>query len=468
MQVRPNSEGPISRRLSHIDGLLAGFNVLASDWPIERRKQQWDRLGELREEMRCQWEGLGDEVSLAFEDLEGFCDTAIFAYRNALAGLVPTDLPKVVGLCSLSYAVSRILEREGTPSSENFLEDVQVCLQSLERRGDRQMIRAVIAKLWPPTMQVEQPSPGVASGPMVTHQDQDWACYPGSQASAYPSATSSEPWQIQGTFYLPYSSAASGFGGLAGGLPVSANWAQTTQRPFEQFDAAVDTADYLALSLLPMPTAPWSGPGQVGLQVGSYGQLEAASQPKAMSSSPSGPQHVQDTGLFDAIGAFLDGSSNFLSQLSGNGITAKNLAACLSSSQERLKDKEQLQYSYVEPLIKRQELLQAPCSTILSISKKFVAYGCLQSVEEVQSYMKAVAEALFYDKEAQKLFLQSIGTFPTEAELPVQECRCLAAAKPGAVRCPDCKKSFSKKSNMVRHQKKYHRSDSQGDGLTAA
>ncbi|KAI8691921.1 hypothetical protein NCS56_00186000 [Fusarium sp. Ph1] len=466
MQARPNPEGPTSRRLSHIDGLLAGFNVLASDCPIDRQKQQWDRLEALRGEMQRQWEGLRD-VPLAVNDLEGFCDTALFAYRNALAGLVPTDLPKVAGLCSLSYAVSRILEREGTPSSENFLDDVQVCLQPLERQEDRQMIEGVMAKLWPPTVQVSQAS-HMGSDSVVTHQDQGWTYYPSSQASVYPSATSSEPWQIQGTSCLPYSSTTSGFGGLAGGLPVSANWAQTTQRPFEQFDATVDTADYLALSLLPMPTTPWSGSGQVGLQVGSYGQLEAASEPTAVSSSPSGPQHVQDTGLFEAIGAFLDGSSNFLSQLSGNGITAKNLAACLSSSQERLKDKEQLQYSYVEPLIKRQELLQAPYSTILSISKKFVAYGCLQSVEEVQSYMKAVAEELFYDDAAQELFLQSIQTPPTEAELSVQECRCLASAKPGTVRCPDCRKRFSKKSNMVRHQKKYHRPDSQGDGLTAA
>ncbi|EEU48258.1 uncharacterized protein NECHADRAFT_75647 [Fusarium vanettenii 77-13-4] len=423
MQVQPNPESPTSRRLSQIDGLLAGFNVLASDCPIDRQKQPWVRLEELRGDMQRQWEHLRD-VPLAVDDLEGFCETALFAYRNALAGLVPVDLPKVVGLCSLSYAVSRILERDGTSPSETFLDDVQVCLKSVEMEEDRQMIEVVMAKTWP--VQADQDS-HVGSGTMATHQDQDWAYYPSSHASTYPSATSSEPWQIQATSCLPYSSTASGFGGLVGGLPVSANWAQTTQRPFEQFDAAVDTADYLPLSLIPIPSAPWPGPDQVGLQVGSYGQLEATSQQTAVSSAPSDrPQHLQDTELFKAIGSFLDGSSDFLVLLSGNGVTAKNLDSCLSSNQERSTDKECLQSLYMDPLLKRQEFSQAPCSTILSITKKFVGYGFLQSVDEAQSYMTAVAK----------------------------ECRCSAPTKKGSVKCPDCNKIFPRKWNMKRHQKK--------------
>lgn len=212
-----------------------------------------------------------------------------------------------------------------------------------------------------------------------------------------------------------------------------------------------------------MPATPWSG-----FQVGSLGQLEPTSQPRVVSSAPNAPQHLQDTELFKAIGIFLDGLSEFLTRLSGNGTTAKNLDSCLSSNQERSKDKECLQSLYMEPLLKRSELSESPYPTILSITQKFVGYGFLQSVDEAQYYMRTVAEELFYDITAQKLFLQSIQNLPTEAELYAQECRCVASAKPGAVRCPDCKKSFSKKSNMVRHQKKYHRLDSQGDGLTAA
>ncbi|KAI8719785.1 hypothetical protein NCS52_00760500 [Fusarium sp. LHS14.1] len=450
MQVQPNPESPTSTRLSQIDGLLAGFNVLASDPELVRQKQQWDRLRELREEMRRQWEGLRDVPLAVVNDPETFCDTAIFAYRNTLAGFVPTDLPKVVGLCSLSHAVSRILERNGSPSSDNFLEGIQVCLQSLERQEDQQMVEAVMAKLWPPAAQVDQASSGVGSDSMVAHQNQDSVSYPGTHASTYQSASSSGPWQIQDTSCLPYSSATSGFGGLASGLTVSANCAQTTQPQFGQFDAALDTANYLALSMLPMPATPWSGTGQIGLQVGPYGQLETASQPSAGSFSISGPQHVQDTGLFKAIGTFLDGSSNFLSLLSGNGITAKNPGSCLSSSQERLKDKEHLQSSYVEPLLKRQELLQPPCSTILSISKKFVAYGYLQSVDEVQSYMTTVAEGLFNDKAAQTLFCQSIKTLPASN------------------RCPDCGNTFSKKSNLTRHQKNNQCPASRSQGFSAA
>lgn len=389
MQAQPDSESPAWRRLSHIDGLFAGFNVVASDCPVDGQKQGWHRLGQLRGEMRNQWDRLRD-VPLAVEDLEGFCDTALFAYRNALAGLVPTDLPKVVGLCSLSYAVSRVLEREGTPPSASFLGDVQVCLQSLESQGDRQTIEAVMAKLWPLTVQVNQASQ-VGSGSMATHRGQDWICYPSSPASNYPPPTSSGQWQMQPTSCLPYASTAAGFGGLTGGLAVSANWAQTPQRHFEQFDATLDTGDYLALSLVPMSTTPWPSTAQARHQVGSYGQLEATGQPKVPSPS-NAPRHVQDTGLYKVIETFLHGSSTLLFLLSGNGITAKGLVSCLSSNQERLKDKEQLQCSYIEPLLKRQELSQAPSSTILSIAKNFVAYGCLQTVGEVQSYMMTVAE----------------------------------------------------------------------------
>lgn len=345
---------------------------------------------ELREEMRYQWEGLRDEVPLAVDDLEGFCDTALFAYRNALAGLVPTDLPKVVGLCSLSYAVSRILQHEGTSFSVNFPDDVGVCLQYLEKQEDRRMIEGVMTKSWPPIVQVDH----VGMAP----QHQDWPQYPRSNdAPAYPSVTSPETWQIQDVPLLPYTSTT--FGALPGGFPVEANWVQTSQgRPFEPFDAAGDTNDYSILGWIPGGTmnaiadTQWSGPDQAGFQVGSFGQLENTSQSRAASSAPNSPQNLQDTELFKAIGTFLDGSSDSLVLLSGNGVTAKNLDSCLASNQERSTDKECLQSLYMDPLCKKQELSQTPCPTILSITKKFVGYGFLQSVDEAQSYMTALAE----------------------------------------------------------------------------
>ncbi|KAL2675632.1 hypothetical protein Neosp_011822 [[Neocosmospora] mangrovei] len=430
MQVRPNPESPTSRRLSQIDGLLAGFNVLASDWPIDRQEQQWHRLEALRGEMRHQWEGLRDQVPLAAEDLEGFCDTAIFAYRNALDGLVPTDLPKVVGLCSLSYAVSRILQHEGTSCSVSFLDDVRVCLQTLENQEDRKMIEAVMAKSWSSIVQV-----GQASHVGVAPQHQDWPQYTRSDhPEAYLSVASPETWQIQDVSSLPYTSAT--LDALPGGFPIAANWVNTSQgHPFESFDAARDTNDYSVLGWIPSGTmsavtdTPWSDPDQVGLQVGSFGQLENTSQSRAASSAPNSPQHLQDTELFKVIGAFLDGSSDSLVLLSGNGVTAKNLESCLSFSQERSADKECLQSLYMDPLFKRQELLQAPCPTILSITKKFIGYGFLQSVEEAQSYMTALAEVLFYDHTAQEMFCQSIETSPTAAELSTQECRCNTPTK---------------------------------------
>ncbi|KAJ4197258.1 hypothetical protein NW767_009150 [Fusarium falciforme] len=387
MQARPNPEGPTSRRLSHIDGLLAGFSVLASDCRLVRQKQQWDRLERLRGEMRRQWEGVRD-VPLTTDDLETFCDTALFAYRNALAGLVPTDIPKVVGLCGLSYAVSRILECEGSPPSETFLDDVQVCLQSLERQEERQIIEASMAQLWPATVQASH-----VKGEMVTYQHQDLPYYP--RGSAYSGAVS-EPWQIQDVPSLPYPSTALNV--LPVGLPVPAAWASIPQSSFEPQGSAVDTTDYSVLSWIPgatlnaVPETPRSGPDETGPQVGSIGQLGATCQQRAVPSAPSGPQRVQDTALFKAIDTFLDGSTDFLTLLSGNGITAKNLGACLSSNQERLRDKEHLQSSYMAPLLKRQYLSQAPSRVILSIASKFVAYGCLQSIAEVQSYMVTVAE----------------------------------------------------------------------------
>lgn len=383
MQARPNPEGPTSRRLSHIDGLLAGFNVLVSDCPIDRQKQPWDRLEELRGEMQRQWERLRD-VPLAVEDLEGFCETAFFAYRNALAGLVPTDLPKVVGLCSLSYAVSRITERERTPSSEKFLDDVQVCLQSLERQEDRQRIEASMQQLWPATTQASH----VQDDSLVTHQHQDWPYF--SSSSAYPTTPSSQSWQIQDAPSLSYTSTA--FDALPG-LAVPAHWAHTPDRCLESQGPAVDTPDFSVFNSIPggtmnlMPATSWSG-----FQVGSLGQLEPTSQPRVVSSAPNAPQHLQDTELFKAIGIFIDGLSGLLTLLSGNGTTAKNLDSCLSSNQERSKDKECLQSLYMEPLLKRSELSESPYPTILSITQKFVGYGFLQSVDEAQYYMRTVAE----------------------------------------------------------------------------
>ncbi|RSL84048.1 hypothetical protein CEP51_004134 [Fusarium floridanum] len=266
MQAQPDSESPASRRLSHIDGLLAGFNVLASDCPIDRQKQQWARLEQLRGEMRHQWERLRD-LPLVSDDLETFCDTALFAYRNALAGLVPTDLPKIVGLCSLSYAVSRILQREGTSCSVNFIDDVRVCLQSLEKQEERQRIEADMTKLWPPIVQVDQ-APHVG----LTPQHQDWPQYPRSNApQVYPSVTSPETWQIHDVPSLPYTSAT--FDALPGGFSVAANWVHTSQgRPFEPFGAAVDTNDYSVLSWIPGGTlngiadTPWSDPDRTRFQ----------------------------------------------------------------------------------------------------------------------------------------------------------------------------------------------------------
>ncbi|RSM00115.1 hypothetical protein CEP52_009334 [Fusarium oligoseptatum] len=435
---------------------------------LKGKKQQWDRLEALRGEMRRQWERLRD-LPLVSDDLETFCDTALFAYRNALAGLVPTDLPKIVGLCSLSYAVSRILQREGTSCSVNFIDDVRVCLQSLEKQEERQRIEADMTKLWPPIVQVDQ-APHVG----LTPQHQDWPQYPRSNApQAYPSVTSPETWQIQDVPSMPYPSAT--FDALPGGFPVTANWVHTSQgRPFEPFGAAVDTNDYSVLGWIPGGTlngiadTPWSDPDRTRFQVGAFGQLENTSQSRAASSAPNGPQHLQDTELFKTIGTFLDDSSDFLTLLSGNGVTAKNLDSCLSSSQERSTDKECLQSLYMDPLLKRQELLQAPCPTILSITKKFVGYGFLQSVDEAQYFMRTVAEELFYDDTAHEMFCQSIETLPTAIELSTQECRCNAPAKKGAVRCPDCKKIFPRKWNMKRHQKKNQCPASRGhDSLTA-
>ncbi|RSL63596.1 hypothetical protein CEP54_005144 [Fusarium duplospermum] len=429
MQARPNPESPTSRRLSHIDGLLAGFNVLASGCPIDGQKQQWDRLEQLRGEMRHQWERLAD-VPLAVNDLEWFCDTALFAYRNALAGLVPTDLPKVVGLCSLSYAVSRILEREGTPSSENFLDDVRVCLQSLEKQEERQKIETSMTQLWPATVQAFH-----VKGELSTHQHQNLPYYP--RGSVYSGAVS-EPWQIQNVPSLPYPSTALHV--PPSGLSVSAAWVNIPQSSFEPQGSALDTADYSALGWIPgatlnaVPETPWSGSDQTEFQVGSIGQLGATCQQRAVSAARSGPQCVQDTALFNAIDAFLDGSAELLTLLSGNGITAKNLGACLSSNQERLKDKEHLQSSYMAPLLKRQDLSQAPSRVILSIANKFVAYGCLQNIAEVQSYMITVAEELFSDQTAQKRFAEQ-------------------SAQARAVICPDCGHGFSKQSNLTRHQR---------------
>ncbi|KAM0441310.1 hypothetical protein ACHAPT_000619 [Fusarium lateritium] len=447
MQAQPNAESPTSRRLSHIDGLIAGFNVSASDCRLARQKKQWDQLDELRTEMRYQWDGpLADIPLHVVDNLEGFCDTAFFAYRNTLAGLVPTDLPKIVGLCSLSYAVSRILEREGTPFPENFLEDIQICLQSLERQEDRQMIEAAMRKLWPATGQIDQTS-HAGGDSLVPHQPQDWTyCH---ASSAYPSAASSQPWQVQDAPSLPYTSTGSQFGALAGGLPVAANWAHTPQHHFESLPPESNSADYMALNLIPygginlMPDTSWSGADKVEFQAESLGQ--AKSLPSAASPAPSGPQHVQDTGLFKTIGAFLDGLSDFLTILSGNGITAKNLGSCLSSHQERLEDKEQLLSSYLEPLLKRRYLSQPPCPAIISIARKFVAYGFLQSIEEVQSYMKTLAEELLHDEAEQEKFCQSI--------------MCL----PKAFECLECGHGFTRKSNMTRHQRQFHRPDGQDD-----
>ncbi|CAM1504589.1 Fc.00g021800.m01.CDS01 [Cosmosporella sp. VM-42] len=456
-------------------------------------RHDWSAIRDVRQGMEMLWEKFEsavdelqvpaiDAIHQYYESAKGLRETGVFAFRNTLTGPVPNDLKRIFAFGSLSYVVSCLLYEKGRIPQHDILSGIQVWMNAIDDQKQRQAFQMLAQELWPEAKNhlhfiplKFDPRSKIAEGvytPGGQHHFREGFPNPSTQAATDCGNVA----QIPSTGFHASPTTEEAVGGTMQGhishpsttLLEEADDCLSSWKDYLDFTKFGPYIDQDVGLLDPQLTYPDTGQGDPPNQrqeavnadtqqfmvehVVKEDEFEQA-RPHQKTTSAS---DLQSTKMFWAILHFFDYCGELLFLLSGEGRTAKCLQSYLSLVQEKLQVKKQIQKFFIEPLRRGRHAQMASFRAVLSIAKRFVELGFLQSEDETRDYMVRVGKAII-DHGAYTKFLQWVfGSVPearnkTYGGRIKKKRRTGAQANAGKHACPKCSRRFNRKFNLTRH-----------------
>ncbi|KAF5672559.1 hypothetical protein FHETE_3693 [Fusarium heterosporum] len=383
-----------------------------------------------------------------YQDAKGLRHAGVFAFRNTLTGPTPNDLGKIFAFCSLSYVVSRLLHAKGRLAEDDILAGVRSWLDALEEESERTVFNIIAHHLWPEarghlrfsftggeqrTYQADGQQGGLDAPSITTNP-----AFASSVASYQLSSNQHRPYQpsfneLIATEDLNARSAILGVnppsvaeGGPEGPFAHAVNVAGLSYDSFYWHDFEPpqpymdtntepqmwpDSALTQSLRFDPMTTLDFVAAGNTtdqpsidSLPSATYDSGKHNRSSPGIQSGNNTLDNLQETSVFTAVVEYFRECCNFWFELADRGSVSKDLRSCLSWSQENLARKRHIQKSYMQPLLSKKCGQNSTSRGIISIAEAFVEWGFLQSIYDIEDYMKCAARLLFDDLAAREEF----------------------------------------------------------------
>ncbi|KAF5642768.1 uncharacterized protein FTJAE_3484 [Fusarium tjaetaba] len=410
----------------------------------------WASARAVRDEMQMLW-GMFVKVSRGldvavinnlrsgYEDAQGLRYAGVFAYRNTLTGLRPTNLARIFALCGLSYVVHRILHAKGRLLQDGFLTDIRIWRDAIEDEDERRAFSQLTSHLWSEcqnhrssknlnsrepyyftrSLQHDESTSLPPAKHCVSPFDQQSPAKYTQQAHQHPGPQGT-PW----SFKFPYESDSSSLllancestndlGACDHGLESFAGLTTDAQRMYNTEPhtesgiwsdlSSINSVDFSMLDMLAFRThgSPVAQP-----LTRSQFDMNPLHEPddRSLVGITTSANSLQTNSVYIAIREFIHDNGQFWFQLAGRGLVSKDIASCQSWCQERWAQKKHIRTSYIQKLLSARRTQDKTSSGIISIVDTFVDWGFLQSIENIEFYMEGLADLLFDDKTSRQEF----------------------------------------------------------------
>ncbi|KAM0337896.1 hypothetical protein ACHAPU_011488 [Fusarium lateritium] len=424
-------------------------NVYDNNTNAHTREIAWASIRTVRDGMQVIWDhfvALSHNLNLPainkirddYQDAKGLRQAGVFAFRNTLTGPAPNDLGKIFAFCSLSYVVSRLLHAKGRLAEGDVLAGVRIWLDAIEEEGERTVFNIMAHHLWPEarshlhhvyfdedqrTHQAGEQAGELFAPPINTNSASlsSFDTYQQSSNQHQPNRPS-----FNEQIFTENSNAPSTFLGVdpssvteGGPEDPFAHAVNVTELSYDNFywhdfeppqpnlDTTTDpqlwsdSALMQSLQYDPMIALDFVAAGNTTDQ-SNIGSLPSTSHdPGRHNQSPPGMQAehntleiLRETSVFTAVVEYFRECCNFWFELADRGSVSKDLRSCLSWSQENLARKRHIQNSYMQPLLSEKCGQNSTSCGIISIAEAFVEWGFLQSINDIEDYMKCAASVI--------------------------------------------------------------------------
>ncbi|KAF5001956.1 hypothetical protein FGRMN_697 [Fusarium graminum] len=422
------------------------INIYDNNTNTHTREIAWASIRTVRDGMQVIWDHFValshtlntpaiNKIRDDYQDAKGLRHAGVFAFRNTLTGPAPNDLGKIFAFCSLSYVVSRLLHAKGRLAEGDILAGVRLWLDALEEESERVVFTTIAHQLWPEArnhlhypnfdggqrmyqadwQQGEPHAPPINTNPAFassfgSHQPSSYQHQPHQPSfnepivaenldapSAFPGV--GPPYVTEGGPECLFAHAVN-----VTGLSYNNFYWHDFEPPQPYMDTNTElqmwpnSTSTQSLQFDPMIALDFATAGNTTGQSNIDSLPPATQDPGRHNQSPPGihPGHntlesLHETSVFTAVIKYFRECCNFWFELADHGSVSKDLRSCLSWSQENLARKRQLQSSYMQPLLSKKCGQNSTPRGIISIAEAFVEWGFLQSIYDIEDYMKCVA-----------------------------------------------------------------------------
>ncbi|KPM43030.1 hypothetical protein AK830_g3566 [Neonectria ditissima] len=410
------------------------------------RRRDWSSIRDVRDGMKLLWkefDELAEELDMEvvnnireyYGDAKGLRGTGGIAFRSTLTGTAPNDLRKIFALTSLSYVVSCLLRDRNRLAEEDVLAGIQIWMNAIQDQEERKAFTTLASRLWPEArnhlhfvhLEMSEESRRTAAalrrdpwvdmsnvsmsngGPSPDLFPDQHIPFGNLMNSAVPST---EPYSYYPSPPLPFVS------NLEPLQPASAHMSNnTSQQELEEdlyiltdltrnsvhFGGFINCMEespdiYGAFPTLPVASQeglsalpPEIGPCLDDMNMMAPGTIAEMSEIRVSDKEPSSQERLQQTRLFQVFLIFLEDLDQLLRNLSGGGMTLKDLSLAFACVQEQQQVKDRINEEFILPLIEESHLKDAPSQGIVSVASRLVNLGYLQTMEKVEVYMLSIA-----------------------------------------------------------------------------
>lgn len=386
------------------------------DWSSIRNVKEgsehiWQRFDALAETLN---QPAINQIRNKYNDAKGLRETGVFTFRDVVSGTAPNDLRQVFAFATLSYVISCLLYRENRIPKRDILSGIQVWRDAIQDDEEREAFVELARHLWPEAherfhfIDLDLPQQGLQTDLSLDGQCWDWT------ANGFaPMADVQRPiQQLQPNVAHGSSNASipapSELDLYAAGLlddttqnlardPLGNNQYLFQKQSNDLMTLSHEAWDWSHLRNVqlnhPEPTDWWTPqiPGRPPEHAPGGSDFHAElGGPRDLPMRTQAVDHcdkLRDTTTFQVILLYLHQLSSLLHLLSGQGLTAKSPQSVAAFNNEQQLQKRTIQEQYLDPLASSPISVGSQARAILSVARKFVKLGYLQTCHEVQDYM---------------------------------------------------------------------------------
>ena len=386
------------------------------DWSSIRNVKEgsehiWQRFDALAETLN---QPAINQIRNKYNDAKGLRETGVFTFRDIVSGTAPNDLRQIFAFATLSYVISCLLYRENRIAKRDILSGIQVWRDAIQDDEEREAFVELARHLWPEAherfhfIDLDLPQQGLQTDLVLDGQCWDWTAnrlVP--MADVQPPVQQLQPNVAHGSndTRIP---APSGLDLYTADLLDDAtqniahdsfgNYQYLLEKHIDDLTThSHESWDWSQLqNVQPNHTGPadWWTPQIPGRPPehapgGSnfHAELERAIDLPVRTHAVDPCDKLRDTRTFQVILLYLHQLSSLLHLLSGQGLTAKSPKAVAAFNNDQQLQKRMIQEQYLDLLASSPISVGSQARAILSVARKFVKLGYLQTCHEVQDYM---------------------------------------------------------------------------------